>query len=342
MSKTLLIHAGTHKTASTYIQSRMQDNKDNLENNGVKLLDIKRKIGAEKILPAIVYSRDIEKLQSFLSQDSPQHQALLYSAEQCTQLLLHKKRLKWFMDALESTDFRLRIAIFVRDQPDYINSMYVQKAKKFLHSVDITSYVWYCLRQQRYWFNYNYMFSGMIDNPGLDVDFLPYGRQFGDPFERLMALPGWLQGFQGEWLPSVVCDLNDQPGIKGVHLALNVSRQLESLGVDLSTLRNRARYIRKYLSPLGWGSDRYFGLKNDQIELIRDFYQLSNKRFSKKVWPGFSWRSVFSDQKKQHYNVLDEESLSIAERDEITLLARKVIDDLKEANPDAFPSNISF
>ena len=342
MRKTLLIHAGTHKTASTYIQSRMQDNAANLENNGVKLLDIKRKIGVEKILPAIVYSRDIEKLRSFLGQDSLQFQTLLYSAEQCTQLLFRKKRLEWFVDALESLGFRLRIAIFVRDQPDYINSMYVQKVKKFLHSIDMTSYIWHCLHRQRYWFNYNYMFSGMIKNPDLDVDFLPYGRQFGDPFERLMALPGWLQGFQVEWLPSVVRDLNDQPGIKGVHLALNVSRKLEGLGVDLSTLRNRARYIRKYISPLGWGSDRYFGLKDDQVDLIQDFYQLPNQRFCKKVWPDSSWRSVFSGQKIQHYNVLDEESLSFAERDEITLLAQKVIDDLKKSNPDSFPSNISF
>ena len=41
VKKTLLVHAGTHKTASTYIQSRLQVNKDLLLRSGVQLLGTK-------------------------------------------------------------------------------------------------------------------------------------------------------------------------------------------------------------------------------------------------------------------------------------------------------------
>jgi len=215
--------------------------------------------------------------------------------------------------------------------------MYVQKVKKFIHSIDMPTYISQCMHQQRYWFNYNYMFSAMIKSPRVDVDFLPYGRQFGDPFERLMALPGWLKDFQGEWLPSVNRELNDQPGVKGVYLALNVSRRLKSMGIDLSGFRNRARYIRRHLSPLGWGSDRYFGLRDEDVKRIKEFYKKSNDRFCQKVWQNKSWDSVFGGQKPQQYNVLEESSLSLAEREEISHLIQKVINDLKESNPDSFP-----
>jgi len=334
--KTLLIHAGTHKTASTYIQSRLLSNKKNLEINGVRLLDIREKRG-EKKLPSIICSRDFDELHSYLNRDCEQCEVLLYSAEQFTQLLVRgKKRLEWFLSALESMEFRLRVAIFVRDQPDYINSMYIQKAKKFIHSMDVSEYIYECLHYEKSWFNYNYMFSRLIDDPRIDVDFLPYGRKFGDPFERLMALPGWFAGFRSEWLPSVNSDPNDQPGAKGVYLALSISKQLERLGVDLCKLKGKGSYVRKYLLPLGWGSDRYFGLQEDDVKLIRRFYKKSNKKFCEKVWPGQSWRSVFGGQEKRHCNVLIESDLSDAERDEMRFLAEKIIDDLREINPNSF------
>ena len=156
------------------------------------------------------------------------------------------------------------------------------------------------------------MFSCMIDNPRVDVSFLPYGRQFGDPFERLVALPGWLPRSAGDWLPDVGGSSTDQPGVKGVCLALKVSAELNRLRVDLERLKYRSRYIRRHLTALGWSADRYFGLKKQQIEKIRNFYEKSNNQFVAKVWNDSSWRSVFVGQKDQPLSVLDESMLSVA------------------------------
>ena len=152
MKKTLLVHAGTHKTASTYIQSRLQVNKGLLLRSGVRLLSTKRKIGSEKILPAIIRTRDTELLKSWLEAKSKRCQTLLYSAEQCTQPLLRRNHLHWFLDALEGMGFKLKVSFFLRDQPDYINSMYIQKVKKFYHSIGIDDYIEQCMYQQPDWF----------------------------------------------------------------------------------------------------------------------------------------------------------------------------------------------
>ena len=337
MKKTLLLHAGTHKTASTYIQSRFNVNKDSLARSGVKLLSIKRKVGREKVLPAIIKTRDAGLLRSWLERSSKRCQTLLYSAEQCTQPLLHGKGLVWLLDALEGMGFELKVAFFLRDQPDYINSMYVQKVKKFYHSIGIPDYICQCMYQQPDWFDYDYMFSSMIAEPRVDVRFLPYGRQFGDPFERLMGLPGWLPRSADEWLPDVGGRANDQPGVKGVYLALKVSDELNRLGVDLGRLRYRSRYIRRYLMALGWPLDRYFGLDKQQVEEVRRFYESSNNRFVAKVWKdSSSWQSVFRDQKDQSLNVLDESTLSTADKHEMENLVGVVVEDLKLGSPDAF------
>ena len=240
------------------------------------------------------------------------------------------------MAVLEEMGFGLKLAFFLRDQPDYMNSMYVQKTKKFYHSIDISTYVEECMHRQPDWFDYDSMFSSMISESGVDVNFLPYGRQFGDPFERLMALPGWLPQASGEWLPSANGRVNDQPGIKGVCLALKVSAELNRQGVDLGRLNHRSRYIRRYLLPLGWPSDRYFGLREDQVERIRTFYESSNDRFAQKVWSNSSWRAVFRGQKEQSLHVLDEATLSAADAREIEDLVPVVVEQLRADSPEAF------
>jgi len=336
MKKTLLVHAGTHKTASTYIQARLRANRSQLLEGGVKLLSIKRKVGDEKILPAIIRSRDDALLRSWLGRKSERHQSFLYSAEQCTQSLLRKGQLEWFLAVLEEMGFGLKLAFFLRDQPDYINSMYVQKVKKFYHSIHISDYIEECMHQQPDWFDYESMFSSVASDARLDVSFLPYGRQFGDPFERLMALPGWLPQASGEWLPSANGRVNDQPGIKGVCLALKVSAELNRQGVDLGQLKNRSSYVRRYLMPLGWPADRYFGLREDQVESIRAFYESSNDRFAQKVWSNSSWRAVFRGQKEQSLHVLDESTLSAADAREIEDLVPVVVEQLRADSPEAF------
>jgi len=336
MKSTLWIHAGTHKTASSYIQGLLLGNEDHLLGGGVKLLNISKKVGGKKILPAILESRDDALLRSWLGGRSGRHRAFLYSAEQCTQPLLRPGCLEWFLAVLEEMGFGLKLAFFLRDQPDYMNSMYVQKTKKFYHSIDISTYVEECMHRQPDWFDYDSMFSSMISGSGVDINFLPYGRQFGDPFERLMALPGWLPQASGEWLPSANGRVNDQPGIKGVCLALKVSAELNRQGVDLGRLNHRSRYIRRYLLPLGWASDRYFGLREDQVERIRAFYESSNDRFAQKVWSNSSWRAVFRGQKEQSLHVLDEATLSAADAREIEDLVPVVVEQLRADSPEAF------
>jgi len=337
MAKTLLLHAGTHKTASSYIKGSLLSNKRILESLSVKLLDL-GKVDGEKILPRIISSRDKHLLDNFLNCDNHDFQNLIYSAEQCTQKLIEKKDLEWFLDALDDIGIKLRLAIFLRDQPDYINSTYIQGVKKFRHAMPISEYIEKCFSEW-YWFDYDRMFASVINESRLHFDFLPYGRQFGDPFERLMALPGWLPHYKGAWLPSSKKFTNEQPGVKGVYLALLVFRRLNALGANTNLLKKRAQYINKLIKPKEWGKERFFGLDELQVETIKKFYSFSNNQFSKKVWSNPSWKSVFIGEKTQKLSILHESDLTLDERNEIHLLAGKVIKCLKRASPESFPGN---
>ena len=76
----------------------------------------------EKILPKIISLRNNNLLDKFLNGDNHDFQKLIYSAEQCTYELIDEQGLEWFLDALDSFGIKLKLAIFLRDQPDYINS----------------------------------------------------------------------------------------------------------------------------------------------------------------------------------------------------------------------------
>ena len=69
-------------------------------------------------------------MDNFLNGDNHDFQKLIYSAEQCTHELIDEQGLEWFLDALDSFGIKLKLAIFLRDQSDYINSLYIQGAKK--------------------------------------------------------------------------------------------------------------------------------------------------------------------------------------------------------------------
>jgi len=335
--KTFTVHAGTHKTASTYIQSRLWRNREILENYGIKLLYPKQeKTGQYEDFATRLYNENYTKIENELVSLKEEYDHLLVSAEQFTKSIISKKHLDGFQALLAKLGYKLNVVIFLRDQPDYINSIYVQEVRRFYHSLSVPKFEIKCRKQRPHRFNYEEMFSDLLDDNRINVKFLPYCSSFGDPFVRLLDsleqdLPHYV-----EWIPAKPGKSNDQPGIKGVWLAIETCKRMQKMGVKLKRLENQSKYIRKYSIPRGWSEDRYYGLRPKKVKIIREFYRNGNDRFARRVWENKTWAEVFKSLPKQKYNVLDEASLPKEEMDEMNDLLELILSDIKQENPSAF------
>jgi len=339
MKKIFTIHAGTHKTASTYIQSRLWRNREILEKHGIKLLYSKEiKSGWFKDFAKWIEERNYKKIKNELRYIKTDAKHIIVSAEQFARPLLIEERVNEFRRILARFGYQLNIIIFIRDQPDYINSTYVQEVRRFYHSLDIPTFIKKCRNKRELKFNYEKMFSHLIKNKNIDVTFLPYCPSLGDPFIRLISslkedLPQDI-----EWIPANPNNANDQPGIKGVWLALEACRKMQQMGVDLKLLKDESVYIRKYSIPREWSKNRFYGLRPKKVTKIREYYRSSNDRFAQLAWGKETWADVYKNLPQEKYNVLNETSLKKEEMQEMKKLVMQVVADIKERNPDAFPN----
>ena len=73
-------------------------------------------------------------------------------------------------------------------------------------------------------YDYEYLFSSLIKEPGIQIDFLPFLSSLGDPFERLMRYLGFKPNTA--WKSHAEGVVNIQSGHKGVWLAQETSKQL--------------------------------------------------------------------------------------------------------------------
>ena len=338
VEKQFIIHAGTHKTASTYIQERLWKNRKILQRYDIFLLKPKRKkTGQFMEFAHFLKEQNFSAIESELGRVSDRNQHVVVSAEQFTQPLLHNACIDGLLKRLEKLGYRLRIVIFLRDQPDYINSLYVQEVRRFYHSLDLPSFIKRCRVHRSHWFDYEKMFSHLLTNASLDAKFLPYGSAFGDPFLNLMNSLDLNLPQEVDWISGTPGKSNDQPGIKGVWLALQVCRRMQGIGVNLKLLENQSKYIRKYSIPRGWSDNRFFGMRPKKVQKIREFYKNGNDRFARRAWGANSWSDVYQNLRPQAFSVLDESLMTEGDLKEMESLAEQVFWDIKVANPLAFP-----
>ena len=295
-ARTLVIHAGTHKTASTYIQNRLASNRDTLLKSNVFLVSPDtRKVGRCYEFATHIKSGKFLRIKKLLEAVPDKADSAILSDERLTQALIQEGRIESLVRVASRVGFNVKLVFFVRDQPDYINSLYVQEIKRFYHSMSIEKYVSRCLTKRASRFDYLGMFRGIVECHSVDVQFLPFGSSWGDPFERLMQGQGW-RSIDG-WQPADAATLNDQIGAKGVWLARKVGRRLASLGVARKHIRGQSRFIDRYVSKYGWSQSRFYGLDDGMVQRIRDHYTINNDHFSKLVW-GRQWKDIFPPENK--------------------------------------------
>ena len=289
----LVIHAGTHKTASSYIQSCMAGNRSLLRSSGVLVDYPGLPTQKHKPLADALVRRQWDDWQQFLRNLPKEEPLVLVSAEQLTQIIVRREIHRPLVELLDAEGFQLAVVVFLRDQADYINSRFVHSVRRFYHSQGFDSYVSDQLAERKLIYNYHYLFKDLTTNSSIQAFFLPYGRDLGDPFERLLSCLGIGPPMQG-WRPADPSKANVQPGCRAVWLAQEITKRLHQLGIDSHSLMNTGDVVRRIAVNEGWKDDRYCGFSEESASAVAAHYARCNQRFARRVW-GCEWRQMMPE-----------------------------------------------
>jgi hypothetical protein len=323
-----VIHAGTHKTASSYIQSRMAANGAELERAGVLLRDPGRPAQKHKPLAAALAKRAWPEWIRYLRGLPPTGELVLVSGEHFTQPLANRRRHRALAELLEAEGFGLHVLLFLRDQPDYINARFVHSTRRLYHRQSFDAYVECQLVERRHIYDYNHLFSTLIDDSRIRCTFLPYGSSWGDPFDRLLTTLGHLPP-EGGWRPAPPDKGNVQPGCGGVWLAQQIREQLDELGIEGRSLANARDPVRRIAEREGWQLDRYCGFDAPSAAAVATHYASANDAFAQHVW-GCPWRQRMPEL-PMHRRVFEPPADGM-ERQRLEGLVRSALLDLASQN----------
>ena len=315
----LILHAGTHKTASTYIQERLHLNRDLLKQQSITYQDpCFDRPKAKKLAGELCKYR--EKRWRRMLSNHKQDQHLLLSAEQFSVPLTNQKCIQNLEELANNFGFKLHIVVFIRSQLDYINSRYIYSLRRFYHSQTFEQFVSDAIEGEMHseWqqrgritrrqdvFNFWTYFQPLIEakKSGLKVSFIPFQQNGNDPFQDLITTIG--VAHNQTWEQCTSRHFNRSPGTRGVWMARLLSQKLRENKISTRSIDNSSQIIlreeqqRRWKDPAFWGYSRR--LKNQVIKHFKN----DNDKFAKAAW-GTSWTTAFPDdikllqRKKQIY-----------------------------------------
>jgi hypothetical protein len=318
----LVVHAGTHKTASSYIQNRLDANQLALDSQGVVLSWPGRPGRKHKGLVKAMLKGSHTPWERYLSAASPATWQLLVSAEQFTPAVTEPRHLAFLDEVARRHGRTLRVVVFLRDQPDFLNSMYAHTVRRLYHHYDFDSYVRRRLRHPNWFPDYSRWLEAIRRHPTIELLVLPYrsaavdqkgkDEPLDDPFMRLAHALGWAMPGQG-WLPPSRRSINTQVGARGIWLALEVGKALAARGVNPRSLRNTGGLIREISEREGWTHPRFQGFQPADYLRLRETLEAANDPLAMEAW-GVPWAEVFPSVPQPRSITIGPESNQDAQR----------------------------
>ena len=307
--RTVFLHIGMHKTASTYIQRRLRKNRSLLRKNGVLLPAHRQK--DNKLLKALAqeswkpWGRWLKRAELRGCNLLVSHEALSCSLYQsCSDG--ETPRGLWLADQLRRCGWKLKVVGFIRDQESYLNSRYTQLVKRLAIRSDFTSYVAKVMEGNTISeCDLITLFGWLLEMPSVERIMIPFGaskdqndleNQRQDPFRQLADELGLSAAVIRQCKP--VSSINQQPGRLGVALALEISRFLKQHHPE-ALLRHSKQLrggIERMATKKGWPAEPFNGLDSTIQQTIRNRYQSSNAEFCRCFWPNMTWDELFKSR----------------------------------------------
>jgi hypothetical protein len=308
--RTLHLHAGPHKTASTYLQARLHANRPGLERLGLRYPTPWREHSHRHLARALQAGR-FEALERLLGQQRRWDGDLLLSAEHFAPLIRDHQALAHLHRHCAAQGFDLHVINFVRPQAELLNSFYAHGLGRLYGAPSFRAYVHSQLEgrrlrgpARRLWIrlapqtlNLEQRFAALLAARGLRQDFLSFRPRRHDPFSQLLELLNLPEPTAG-WRAAPADQANEQLGRRGLGLAYLLNGELDGLTMRRNQLiashgLNRlVEQIRQLARQRGWVAERFDGWEGRLPVLLQQRLAASNSRFAQRVW-GQSWQEVF-------------------------------------------------
>jgi hypothetical protein len=327
--KTCYIHAGTHKTASTYIQSRLIRNRTLLARQGVIYTYPGKHSLRHKPLASATKSCQWDIWNRYLDSVDRKAGHLLISAEQFGRLFCRRRILDDIIHLLGERGYHLHVLVFIRPQLEYMNSMYAYTLRRFYHDDLFENFVHRQLSTppKDSFYHYNAMFRPLL-NSSASSTFLPFSKSYGDPY--LQLLQGLKLDVSLPYKSAASGTENEQAGVKGVWLSRLVFQRLQSLGFNGKMLKSAAKVVVRTARENGWLNERYYGFTDELAQQTQDYFRPGNHKFSKRAW-NKSWEDVFPPKPLPPRSVYS--PTSPMEDTEMSMLADRCLAQLAAKNP---------
>jgi len=268
MSKTLILHIGTHKTGTSSIQYSLLRNSNLLQKNSIRYVPLHR---YRNILKDLAQEQiDLKKFQKFACDPLS---ALLLSAERLSgnlatyndnlfQELINLKKIS------EHFDFKLKVMCYLRKQDSYLESAYMQHLKwgykdtfsKFLEAKE----------NSQDWLMFYESLRSIFDENNLVVK--PFEKKF--LYQNDVVADFWKE-LGIDLKNEILCrspEKNQGYGFSGIELTRRLNKY---------TTKPQKEALRKHLETIIKHQDRLETLFNrEEHDRLINRYQQSNQKLS--------------------------------------------------------------
>ena len=307
LQRTVVLHIGMHKTASSYIQKRLRKNRALLKGHGVLIPKCRRE-ECELLRAACQgrwkpWRRWLDRAEALECDLLISHEAFSCRLQKQGPQGLEPRGL-WLAQRLRQQGWGLKLIAFIRDQESYLNSRYTQLIKRFKAPVDFIDYVTRAMNQDTMSeCDLRTLFGWIEQDPLIETAMIPFGSALDPSGAVLQTRPDpYGQLITALNLPVDVVNqsrkarsLNQQPGRLGVALARDLRLYLEEH--NPKAVRSSAKDLRKAIELLaqqqGWPDEPFNGLDAQLCGTIRDRYRNSNTSFCQRFWPEVQWDDLF-------------------------------------------------
>ena len=311
------IHVGPHKTGTTSIQWFLRENRAELLKHGYFVPEsgnvhgghhpLVRQLCGTSVPPS--HSKAAAKFAETLAQTSCE--AVVVSSEALDGLLRNQECANAFFHHLRDLNLEPRIVVFPRNQPQLINSRYVEVVRGFRRSEPFVTFVSAEIHQAT--FSYS--------------DFVALAKQF---HTELIARPFTGQTIAGgvvaDFLQAIGADSsgfgeiqirrNQTAGPFTVSVARDVARLIANSGRRLTPVQSRRckRSLTSHLQENGLADTGYCGLSTELAWQIEKHWKKHNDAFAQQIWRK-PWKDVFADDTGREFTPND---FDVVHPDELT------------------------
>lgn len=327
------IHIGPHKTGSSSIQQFMWTNAAALARLGLYVpaltpsatmagkchLDLAktRELSADGSVPeSAELWPELDRVARRGDSD------ILISSEIFTRALRHPEAFDPILAFFARRGYRVVVIVYVRDQPGWLNSWYVQQQKR-LHALrGFEEFELLLAREGRV--EPQRFLRPFLDDDRFELSVVSFERAIKAGLERdffsRCGVPAAAE-LDGAGLR------NPNAGAKTVFAAQEIMRRagdglskLSGYGQVYGRFKNRCR-------DAGWETTPFMALDNEAAARIRDRYAASNDAFARRIF-GERWRDV-CPPKDHARSVFDPAQASAAERAEIEDVVAETVGSLR-------------